>query len=140
MTCLKLASKAAVETALSRRHWGVGRDSAARGFRASGAPIAGAGRARSSRLARRYDPAGAFVRSLRYTVAMDSMGSPAPWDLLERLDAASIDAQMVHHDLCTVFRDDEPCSCGYPQLLIDAAEFVRSLAAESVVTQAQRAA
>ena len=62
------------------------------------------------------------------------------WDLLDRLDAAATDAQLVHHDLCTVFRDDEPCSCGYPQLLIDAAQFVRSLAVEDAVGQAQRAA
>jgi hypothetical protein len=62
------------------------------------------------------------------------------WDLLDRLEAAADDAANIHHDLCTVFRDGQPCSCGYPQLLIDAAKFVRSLAVEDVVVQAHRAA
>lgn len=65
-----------------------------------------------------------------------------PWDLLDRLDAAATDALLVHHDLCAAFDEDGalPCSCGYPQLLLDAAQFVRSVAVEGVVTQAQRAA
>lgn len=64
------------------------------------------------------------------------------WDLLDRLDAAASDSSAVHHDLCQSLIEGEPlpCSCGYPQLLIDAAVFVRSLAVEDAVTQAQRAA
>lgn len=70
---------------------------------------------------------------------MDSMGSPAPWDLLDRLDAASEDSEAYHHDLCGGY-PGEPCSCGAPALFRDVAQFVRSLAVESAVTQAQRAA
>lgn len=64
------------------------------------------------------------------------------WDLLDRLDAAGTDAALIHHDLCQSFAEGEslPCSCGIPALLTDAAEFVRTLAIEAAVTQAQRAA
>jgi hypothetical protein len=66
----------------------------------------------------------------------------APWDLLDRLDAAALNAGNIHDDLCAQFTEGEvlPCSCGIPALLTDAAEFVRSLAVEDAVTQAQRAA
>jgi hypothetical protein len=61
------------------------------------------------------------------------------WDLLDRLDAAAQDADAWHHDLCAGLAG-QPCSCGGPQMLRDAAAFVRSLAVEAAVTQAQRAA
>lgn len=64
----------------------------------------------------------------------------AHWDLLDRLDAAAEDSSSYHHDLCTVFRDDEPCSCGGPQLLIDAAAFVHGQAVDAAIAQAQSAA
>jgi hypothetical protein len=64
------------------------------------------------------------------------------WELLDRSDAAATDAALVHHDLCASFTEGQalPCSCGIPQLLIDAAEFVRRHAVEDVVSQATRAA
>jgi hypothetical protein len=68
------------------------------------------------------------------------MADAPTWDLLDRLDAAATDAALVHHDLCTVFAAGQPCSCGYPQLLLDAARFVRSLAVEAAVSRAQSAA
>ena len=67
------------------------------------------------------------------------MDSAAVWDLLDRLEPASEDSESYHHDLCGG-HPGEPCSCGAPALFRDAAQFVRSLAVESAVTQAQRAA
>lgn len=66
---------------------------------------------------------------------------PTDWDLLDRLDAAALNAANVHDDLCQSFTQDEalPCSCGIPALLIDAAAWARSLAVETAVQQAQRA-
>jgi hypothetical protein len=66
----------------------------------------------------------------------------APWDLIERLDAAALDSHNVHNDACQSFTEGEslPCSCGIPALLSDAAQFVRSLAVEAVVSRARRAA
>lgn len=64
------------------------------------------------------------------------------WELAERLDAAALDAQAHHHDLCGLFdeRGSQPCSCGDPQLFIDAAAFVRGLLVEQAITRARQAA
>ena len=61
------------------------------------------------------------------------------WDLLDRLDAASQDADAYHHDLCTAV-EGQPCSCGAGRLFIDAAAFIRSHVVEATVRQAQQAA
>lgn len=66
--------------------------------------------------------------------------APDIWDLLDRLDAAADDGANIHNDLCTVFRDGEPCSCGIPDLLRDAAEFVRSAAVEDAIKRAAQLA
>jgi hypothetical protein len=65
-----------------------------------------------------------------------------PWDLLDRLDAAADDAVNVHNDACSVFdeRGPQPCSCGIPALLIDAAGWMRGHVVDAAVRQAQQAA
>ncbi len=61
------------------------------------------------------------------------------WDLLGRLDAASADADLYHHDLCSAV-EGQPCSCGAGRLFIDAAAFLRAHVVEQTVRQAQQAA
>lgn len=61
------------------------------------------------------------------------------WDLLDRLDAASQDADSYHHDLCGSV-EGQPCSCGAGRLFIDAAAFLREHVVEQTVRQAQQAA
>ena len=63
------------------------------------------------------------------------------WDLLERLDAAALDREHIHNDLCTLYdeRGPAPCSCGIPALLEDAAAWMREQAAASVIEQSRAA-
>ncbi|HZP54356.1 hypothetical protein [Actinocrinis sp.] len=66
----------------------------------------------------------------------------APWELLERLDAAALDSDNVHNDACGQFdeRGPQPCSCGIPGLLRDLAEWASAQAMDAAVSEAQRAA
>ena len=61
------------------------------------------------------------------------------WELAERLDAAASMADELHVDLCPVW-SGQPCACGIPAVVIDAADYVRGLMVERAVTQVQRAA
>ena len=79
-------------------------------------------------------PVGALLYNRIVTVA--------PWELLERLDAAALNASNIHDDLCSQFdeRVAQPCSCGVPGLLRDLAQWVSAQAVDAAVSEAQRAA
>lgn len=58
---------------------------------------------------------------MRYNRVVDVTLSPC---LADSLNAACTDRAVIHHDLCTVFDDEQPeagCSCGVPGLLRDLA-------------------
>jgi len=79
----------------------------------------------------------ARVGGVRYDLSVTA----APWDLLDRLDAAAEDAAAWHHDLCAQFDGaGSPCSCGGPALLREIAAWMRSQAVDAAVSEAQRAA
>jgi hypothetical protein len=65
-----------------------------------------------------------------------------PWLLLDALDATAQQSDQLHLDLCQVY-DDDPCSCGVPETIVEVRDRVFAQAGERLAeraSQAQRAA